>query len=345
MHVQWRLLASGAMLWIAQGCVASHNQHHLTCSQLNRSNPSACADQNVGHLDKPHAYRPPTYAKKTVGFAKPERVIAANDYEVEFVESKPEPVPTPQPAKAAPSKWNQSVTETFSQLETEAKNAITGTKAHITPVQHAVKPRVEKTVISMPAPELPQRAAVVAAEPEKSKVILFVNQNRKIQLPNGIKHVFVTNPEMVATQRQADNSLTLTAKKTGDTELFLMSQEERIAAKYQVTVQYDLERIRQAIRPIASGVDVRYNPVQQEIILAGSVDSEKISLDIKNAVRRVAGEDQKVMNQISVIPPEKKGVRVSVTQDGRHIILNNITPAHLKRMLKQSPWLAELPVL
>ncbi len=313
-----------------------------------------------------------------------QQIVQTDDYDVELVDTKLEQLPPAPPPKSG--KWSQSLASTFNQLEAEAA----GTFSHKTPKKShpyvpakkpVERPQMAEHAIPVPAaPAAPQpdddfappiEPAAFGSEPgpapavttthsrvdtvgQKSKVVVILNQSSTVHIPPHIKHIFVTNPEMVQTQRQGHSTLALYAKKMGETELFFMNNEDQVAAKYTVSVEYDIEKVRRFVRRTFPAVEVSSSPNQQGIILSGDIDSEKTIRDIRNSVRRFVGDEQRVISQLtvrqlnvrplSVRQPERKGARVRVSRDGRHLIINNVTPQMVRRMARQYPWLAELPV-
>lgn len=177
-------------------------------------------------------------------------------------------------------------------------------------------------LLVLSAPALAATPAFAAAElvrAEGPSVVLEVNKGGLIRLDRPAATVFVANPDIGDVQVKSPSLVYLIGKRTGETTLYAVDDQERVLAAFQIHVVHDLGRLRQAIKDIHPNVNLELASVGGAVVVQGSVPTAAIAEDVRRLASRFVDEETDVVNRLAVTAPTQVNLRVRVAEINRNV--------------------------
>ncbi len=150
-------------------------------------------------------------------------------------------------------------------------------------------------------------------------ITLPVGKTRLINLPVDARDVMVANPEIVDVVVKTARKVFLVAQAVGDTNVFFLDSEGRVALRLEVRVEVDMTALRKALAEILPNETIEVTAVNTDIVLTGTVRSPKASEDARQIARRFVAEDENVVNMLSVLGGQQVFLQVRVAEVRRDI--------------------------
>lgn len=148
---------------------------------------------------------------------------------------------------------------------------------------------------------------------------LEVRQGKLVRLERPAASVFVADPDIADVQAHSASLVYVFGRRAGVTTLFAVDGDENLLFSSVVTVEHPVTRMRQVIQSLglASSVDVR--SIDGGILLAGDVADPATAEDLRELVTQFVGENEVVLNRLSIRAPTQVNLRVRVAEMSRDV--------------------------
>ena len=150
-------------------------------------------------------------------------------------------------------------------------------------------------------------------------ITLSVGKTRLVNLPVDASTVLTANPEIIDLAVESPRKVFLIAQAVGDTNVFFLDSEGRVALRLEVRVEVDVTALRKALAKILPNETIEVTAVNTDIVLTGTVRSPKASEDARRIARRFVAEDENVVNMLSVLGGQQVFLQVRVAEVRRDI--------------------------
>jgi pilus assembly protein CpaC len=158
------------------------------------------------------------------------------------------------------------------------------------------------------------RAAGPAIDVDTSQGVL-------ITLPRAADTVFVANPAIADVQAKSPRLIYLYGKEPGETSLYAVDADQQVMLSRRVVVARDIARLQSALEALHPGGAVRVSAVDKAVILSGTVANPVAAEEVKRlADSFVGGDDNQLVNRVTVDEPNQVNLRVRVTEVDRTVI-------------------------
>ena len=170
---------------------------------------------------------------------------------------------------------------------------------------------------------------VVGSDASSRFVSLGVGKSVVIDLPADIKDVLVADPKIANAVVRSSRRAYIIGAALGQTNVFFFDAEGRQMAGFDIAVKRDLNGIREAIRQVLPGADIRIEAIGTDgIILAGTADTQAdaqqafdIATRLVNAgTNPISIEGSRVVNAIKVKGRDQVMIKVTVAEVKREVI-------------------------
>ena len=148
---------------------------------------------------------------------------------------------------------------------------------------------------------------------------LEVNKGRLVRLDRPAGTVFIADPEIADIQVKSPSLVYLLGKKAGETTLYAVDESENILASVAIRVNFNLSRLRDAIRKLDPRSDVEVTSIDDTLVIEGVVRSASIAEDVRRLAVRIAGDSEAVINRLGVDAPNQVNLRVRIAEVARGV--------------------------
>jgi pilus assembly protein CpaC len=145
-----------------------------------------------------------------------------------------------------------------------------------------------------------------------------VSQGNLIRLERAASGVFIADPNIADVQAQSDSLIYIFGKKSGKTTLFAVDDEGVVIGEFSVKVIHDVVELNRNIDEMI-GDGVRASSVTNGILLSGTTRSSADIEDVRQLTARYLGEDEVILNRISLSSPTQVNLHVRVAEVSRSI--------------------------
>ena len=146
-----------------------------------------------------------------------------------------------------------------------------------------------------------------------------VRKGRVIRLERPAAAVFVADPDTADVQVHSPSLIYLLGRRAGTTSLYAVDENDQILLRRDIVVEHNLSTLRDSLRDIAPGQPVEVSSVDGGIILAGSVDDPRTAQDVRDTVGRFLGQNETLVNRMTVSAPTQVSLRVRVAEVSREV--------------------------
>jgi len=174
-------------------------------------------------------------------------------------------------------------------------------------------------------------AAVVAASPARAVDViresegvlrLETSKGLLLRLDRPASTVFVADPEVADIQVKTPRLIYLFGKRSGETTLYAVDDQEQVLANRRVLVEHDISRLRETLRRVLPGSAVEAQSIDSNIVLSGTARSATEVEDARRLAVAVTGDPKKVIVNTSVAAPAQVQLRVRVAEVSRDVMKN-----------------------
>src|SRR5262245_48388574 len=151
-------------------------------------------------------------------------------------------------------------------------------------------------------------------------VPLGVGKTVVVELPRDAKDVLVADPKIANAVVRTSRRAYLIGVAVGQTNVYFFDGEGRQIIGFDIAVTRDLNGIRAAVRRMLPDADVRIEGLADGVMLSGTVANNLESQQAYNLAARLAGDGNKVVNNITVRGRDQVMLKVTVAEVQRDII-------------------------
>jgi pilus assembly protein CpaC len=169
-----------------------------------------------------------------------------------------------------------------------------------------------------PAPVFAQDGAGVVVEPT-TPLVLEVRKGRVIRLDRPAAAVFVADPDTADVQVHSPSLVYVLGRRAGRTSLYAVDADDEILLRRDVIVEHNLSGLRAVLREIAADQPIEVSSIDGAIVLAGTVADPKVAQDLRETAARFLGQDEAIVNRMTVSAPTQVSLRVRVAEVSREV--------------------------
>lgn len=151
-----------------------------------------------------------------------------------------------------------------------------------------------------------------------SQITINVSQGNLIKLPSPATGVFIADPNLADVQAQSDTIIYLFGKNTGRTTLFAVDGGNNVIAQYSVKVGHDIAQLNSDLQNLL-GSSAQAKSVTNGIVLTGRVESSVEIEDARQMAGRYLGQDETIINRLTLINPTQVNLHVRVAEVSRSV--------------------------
>jgi pilus assembly protein CpaC len=160
----------------------------------------------------------------------------------------------------------------------------------------------------------------VSGDAASKPLSLGVGKSVVIDLPRDVKDVLVADPKIANAVVRTSRRAYLIGVAVGQTNVFFFDAEGRQLAGFDVAVHRDLNGIRAALKRVLPNADIRVDGLADGVVLSGSAANQGEAQQAFDIAARLAGDVNKVVNNIAVRARDQIMLRVTVAEVQRDII-------------------------
>ncbi len=146
-----------------------------------------------------------------------------------------------------------------------------------------------------------------------------VRKGRVIRLDRPAAAVFVADPDTADVQVHSPSLIYLLGRRAGTTSLYAVDENDQILLRRDIVVDHNLSGLRGILRDIAPGQPVEVSSIDGGILLGGSVTDASLAQDVREAVGRYLGQNETIVNRMTVASPTQVSLRVRVAEVSREV--------------------------
>ncbi len=161
-------------------------------------------------------------------------------------------------------------------------------------------------------------AAARVTAPDQSLTI-EVKQGRLIRLSWPAAAVFVADPQVADVQAHSPTLVYVFGRRSGTTSLFAVDEAEEVLFQRDIVVEHHLSGLERVLAEIDPGNPVAVRSVDGGIILDGTVVDPTRAQEVREIANRYLGENETLINRLSIEAPTQVNLRVRVAEVSREI--------------------------
>lgn len=148
---------------------------------------------------------------------------------------------------------------------------------------------------------------------------LEVRQGKLVRLDRPAASVFVADPDIADVQAHSASLVYVFGRRAGVTTLFAVDGDENLLFSSVVTVEHPVTRMRQVIESLGLAASVDVQSIDGGILLSGDVADPATAEDLRELVTRFVGENEVVLNRLTIRAPTQVNLRVRVAEMSRDV--------------------------
>jgi pilus assembly protein CpaC len=169
--------------------------------------------------------------------------------------------------------------------------------------------------IGRPSPATAQASLV----PPAGEIVLEVRKGQLIRLERPAAAVFVADPEVADVQAHSPTLVYVFGRRSGATTLFAVDGNEEVLLRREVLVEHHLSGLQRVLREVAPEARLEVRSVDGGIILDGAVRDPVKAQELREIAGRYLGENETLINRVSVAAPTQVNLRVRVAEVSREV--------------------------
>ena len=151
-------------------------------------------------------------------------------------------------------------------------------------------------------------------------VILPLNKAAIVELPKAAADVLVSQPGVVNAVVRSPRRVYLLGLQTGQTNAFFFDARGRQILNLEIQVERDTDLLRDLVQRLMPEARVQIEVVNDNLILRGAVNSSAEAVNIHDLAGRFVGDNEKVLNLLSIRQPDQVMLRVRIVEMQRSVI-------------------------
>ncbi len=170
------------------------------------------------------------------------------------------------------------------------------------------------------SPTFAAQPGAMVVSTQATSVNIEINKGRLVRLEQPVTSVFLADPAIADVQVKSPTLVYVFGKKSGETSLFAVNDEDQLLANFRITVTHNLSALDTALRRYLPEAAINVSTLGDAVVLTGTVKSPDQSEDARSLAARLAGGDVNVINRIAVRGPNQVNLRVRIVEVQRSVI-------------------------
>ena len=149
---------------------------------------------------------------------------------------------------------------------------------------------------------------------------LAVGEGRLVRITSGeVGSVFIADPEIADIQIPSNNAVLVMGKRAGSTTLYVLDTEGEPLVQQRVVVQHNLNELQSVLRQRFPALRLTLESAPGSLLVTGSVPDAQTTDAIIRTIQSYLGENEQLINQMTVASPVQVHLRVRVTEVSREV--------------------------
>jgi len=223
--------------------------------------------------------------------------------------------PAPQVPESAPVPVVQQ--EQIAQQTAPAaieQTPLASTQPAITVTPQPAEPRK----VEIPTPPLPSPSEPAAQATDL--LTLPLNKTKSIDLSQDVRDVIIGNPDVADIVVRSQKQVYLVGKAIGDTNVFLINNQNNLIRKVEIVVQADADGAQHSISTLLPGEHIEAAGMGDSIVLSGTASSDGAASKARDIARRFVTKDENVVNMIRITNEQQVLLRVRVAEAQKTVL-------------------------
>lgn len=171
----------------------------------------------------------------------------------------------------------------------------------------------------------PTRAADFGAiqsvsEIEGKVINLGLNKSMVIDLPEDIRDVLVSNPQVADAVVRSNRKIYLIGMAVGEANVFLFGDGNRQLAHFELVVGRDTIGLEATIASVIPDSHIKAQSLGDSLVLSGTVTSPEAAATAANIAAKFIGSPDKVVNSITISGSDQVNLRVVVAEVAKNTV-------------------------
>jgi pilus assembly protein CpaC len=151
-------------------------------------------------------------------------------------------------------------------------------------------------------------------------VTITRGKSRVIEVNANIADVLVADPSVIEVGAMKSNRLYLIGAALGDTNVMIFDGEGNAIEELDVHVRVDEVTLQKTMEKLFPDQDIIAKTVNDDIMLTGSASNPSVAARIQEVAARFAGQDEAVVNMMTVKGEQQVMLKVKVLEISRNIL-------------------------
>ncbi|WP_075216267.1 type II and III secretion system protein family protein [Mongoliimonas terrestris] len=151
-------------------------------------------------------------------------------------------------------------------------------------------------------------------------VHLPVDKSMVIELPEDVRDVLVSNPQVADAVVRSARKIYLIGVKVGEANVFLFGDGNRQIAQFELVVSRDTVGLQAMLASVLPGTDIRVQTIGDSLVLSGTAKSTEEAGKAADLAGKFIGDPAKVVNMLAVGGSDQVHLKVVVAEVQRGVI-------------------------
>lgn len=151
------------------------------------------------------------------------------------------------------------------------------------------------------------------------QVRLEIRKGQLVRLSRPAAAVFVADPSVADVQAHSPTLVYVFGRRSGSTTLFAVDEEDDVLLRREIVVEHHLSGLQRALREVAPDARLEVRSIDGAIVVEGAVRDPLKAQELREIAGRYLGENETLINRISVAAPTQVNLRVRVAEVSREV--------------------------
>lgn len=151
-------------------------------------------------------------------------------------------------------------------------------------------------------------------------VHLPVDKSMVIELPEDVRDVLVSNPQVADAVVRSARKIYLIGVKVGEANVFLFGEGNRQIAQFELVVSRDTVGLQAMLGSVLPGADIRVQTIGDSLVLSGTAKSSEEAGKAADLAAKFIGDPTKVVNMLAIGGSDQVHLKVVVAEVQRGVI-------------------------
>lgn len=166
----------------------------------------------------------------------------------------------------------------------------------------------------------PVRIDLGGESPVSKSIVLPLNKAAIVELPQAAADVLVSQPTLVDAVVRSPRRVYLLGLSVGQTNAFFFDSRGRQILNLEIRVERDMDALKNLMGRVMPNSRIDVEAVNDNVILRGVVQSASEAANANDLAGRFIGDDQKVVNMLTVRDREQVMLKVRIVEMQRQLI-------------------------